>query len=207
MLSPSSFTWEAFATLFTGLAAVIAAYAVARRQTKIIERQLVLQELSFRSDAFDRRASVYNAIRHYISEILHSGTFSRPGFHHYERYIEAVETVGFLFSQRLSLEIRALDEFVDEVLRHASYAEAPTNFDDSESWENAKAVRDRKVIELRRRFTGLPSLFEREMSLKVVREGLAEYVTSNRDNDKPDEIGVPNSSSPVLREIARRDRQ
>ena len=51
----SAFSWEAFATLATGLAAVGGAVWILMRQQLSLDRQVELQELKLRSDLFDRR--------------------------------------------------------------------------------------------------------------------------------------------------------
>jgi hypothetical protein len=189
MIHWESFTWEAFATLVTGLAAVIAATVVARRQSRIIERQVILQELAFRSDVFDRRVEVYNAIHRYVGEIVFSGNHEPPHLDMFAEYFDAIETSRFLFSNRLHLELKALRAFVDDFLSHAGYANERRNFNEVAGWETARAELDRRAIELRRRFQALPSLFEPELSLKVPQASIDAYVTSTNDDDTPDEIG------------------
>lgn len=70
----SAFSWEAFATLLTGLAAVIAAWSIGHRQLKIQEqnqrfheaqtsRDFGLREQAFRNELLDRRLECIAIIR------------------------------------------------------------------------------------------------------------------------------------------------
>jgi hypothetical protein len=76
----SEFTWEAFATLFAGAGAVIAAFYVAKTQAAI-QKELVgiqqvqagLQSLSLRSELFDRRFQNYSVVRDFLGLVLREG--------------------------------------------------------------------------------------------------------------------------------------
>ncbi len=65
-----AFSWEAFATLATGFAAVFAAYQLGRRQVVIQETQAKLQELTLRSELFDRRYRIYERVKLNIDKLL-----------------------------------------------------------------------------------------------------------------------------------------
>ena len=65
----SDFSWEAFATLATGLAAVIAAWNLGRKQIEIQKAQVDLQRLTLRSELFDRRYKLYEATRIFLFNI------------------------------------------------------------------------------------------------------------------------------------------
>lgn len=71
------FTWEAFATLVTGLSAVLGAILIGlrqvviqRRQTEIQLRQTRLQEAELRAGLFDRRYRVFERTAQFLGEIL-----------------------------------------------------------------------------------------------------------------------------------------
>lgn len=84
MIDFYSFTWEAFATLFAGIAAVVGAVYVgvrqvgisraqkdiAGRQTEILAKQVGLDELKLRAELFDKRFAVYEATRAMIGATL-----------------------------------------------------------------------------------------------------------------------------------------
>lgn len=79
-----SFSWEAFATLATGVLAVGGAVFVGLRQLKIAEKQVdiadrqteimsqqgKLADLEFRRGLFDRRMAVYDATLSYLNSLL-----------------------------------------------------------------------------------------------------------------------------------------
>lgn len=188
MVDWSSFSWEAFATLATGLAAVIAAVVVAKRQLRIIDRQALLQELELRNALFDRRAQAYNSIRRYIGHIVYSGSAKRPDFDIYVPFHEAVESIRFLFSTRLHLEITALAKFVSDLLDHAEYASHPDLLFGSEQHQIAQADLQRRMIELRRRYDALPAMFEREMKLTTTTDSLKDYITGIGDDPLEDAL-------------------
>lgn len=73
-------TWEAFATLAAGLAAVIGATLVGLRQMAISKRQVALQQLELRRLLYDLRRPIYDATRRWLSFILQTGHIpNRPG--------------------------------------------------------------------------------------------------------------------------------
>lgn len=112
------FTWEAFATLVTGLAAVTGAVILGRRQTKISERQIEilaqqtrLSELTLRSDLFDRRMEVYEGVRGYLSHIV---TYAAPPDKELEqKFLAAASAARFLFSA-------GVDQRIDELWKKAN---------------------------------------------------------------------------------------
>jgi hypothetical protein len=65
-------SWEAAATLLTGLAAVLAAYSVGRRQGDISAGLLSIERLKVRTELFERRFAVYEQVRKWLSYILMS---------------------------------------------------------------------------------------------------------------------------------------
>ncbi len=67
-------SWEAFATLITGISAVGAATYVAMRQQEITERQVKLAELTLRSDLFSHRFDVYEVTRKFLGHIVAHAT-------------------------------------------------------------------------------------------------------------------------------------
>lgn len=66
--------FAALLAFIVGIAAVVAAFLVGRRQAEILakqpdiqERQRTLQELSLKADLFDRRYEVYAAVRDWLA--------------------------------------------------------------------------------------------------------------------------------------------
>ncbi len=98
----TGFSWEAFATLATGLTAVAAAWwvgqkqtAISRRQTEILARQVDLDNSRLRSELFDKRFEVYQDIEGVISEVARQG--GPPDWEHQRRYLAAMHRSKFLF--------------------------------------------------------------------------------------------------------------
>lgn len=70
----AEFTWDAFSTLFTGLAAVAAAYYLGKKQIqisaeqiKLSQKQIALSSETLKAELFDRRMEVYEASLDYLA--------------------------------------------------------------------------------------------------------------------------------------------
>ncbi len=95
----SEFSWEAFAALVTGLAAVIAAWRLGKRQTAIQDKQVELQAQALKSDLFARRLENYETVRDFLNSIL-----SKPhdiDSHLQSRFFVALREARFLFSSNV----------------------------------------------------------------------------------------------------------
>lgn len=75
MIDIYSFTWEAFATLATGFAAVVAAMIVGLRQTKILDRQVALAETDQRIALFERRFKIYDDANLFMNHMIQFAGF------------------------------------------------------------------------------------------------------------------------------------
>lgn len=102
-----SFTWEAFATLFTGVAAVVGATVIGWRQSQIMakqtaisEKQAEIEKLNHRSEQFDRRMKVYETAVEWLRHFWAHGSAATGDLHN--RYIWAIETAKFLFRPEVS---------------------------------------------------------------------------------------------------------
>lgn len=91
----SCFTWDAFATLLTGVLAVAGAVWVGLRQTKILDRQTRLADLTFKSDLFEKRAAVFEATAEFLAEILRQAAY--PDRDREVAFIHAMGQARFLF--------------------------------------------------------------------------------------------------------------
>ena len=69
MIYWAAFSWEAFATLATGLAAVGAAVVIGMKQAEIQRVQAGIQSLALKSDLFDRRYSLYDRVKRYLIDL------------------------------------------------------------------------------------------------------------------------------------------
>lgn len=117
MIDWQGLSWEAFATLLTGLAAVVAAVivglrqaaiqreqvAVAARQTQILDRQTALAELSLRKDLFEKRYEVYRATNNLLVKALQEGGFVDYNDPIQQPFLMAKDAAKFLF--RPSVEV------------------------------------------------------------------------------------------------------
>ena len=96
------FTWEAFATLSTGLAAVSAAVYIGRKQSeiqnKLVEVQQVeagLQVNALKAKNFDRRFQNYTIVRDFLIEVLRSS--GEPERQSIDKFLDAHRETRFLF--------------------------------------------------------------------------------------------------------------
>lgn len=106
----SSFSWEAFATLLTGLAAVIAAWSIGRRQLKIQEqaqrfhetqttRDFELSTQTFRNELLDRRVDCITKIRSVSSAWSRN---SRINDEEWQELIVAFQQAQLIFPKSIS---------------------------------------------------------------------------------------------------------
>ncbi|UZK70786.1 hypothetical protein OKW76_07120 [Sphingomonas sp. S1-29] len=77
MMQWSAFDWPTFASLMqaltgliVGLAAVIGAYRIGKRQTRILENQVYLERSKLAHDLFEKRYRVYSAIDRLLRTII-----------------------------------------------------------------------------------------------------------------------------------------
>tara|TARA_R110000787_G_scaffold70728_1_gene157312 strand:+ start:2118 stop:2645 length:528 start_codon:yes stop_codon:yes gene_type:complete len=122
-----SFSWEAFATLTTGLLAVGGAIVIAKlqmhiltRQTEIADRQTdiaagqaELERVKLRSELFDRRAKVVDATRAWFHAFNADGHI--PLDERNTNFREAIAIADFLFRPAVAARLRV---WHDLGLRH-----------------------------------------------------------------------------------------
>tara|TARA_R110002051_G_scaffold75897_1_gene138388 strand:- start:12376 stop:12846 length:471 start_codon:yes stop_codon:yes gene_type:complete len=117
-----SFSWEAFATLATGLLAVGAAVWIGLKQMSITRRQVALENIKLRSELYDRRMEIYGATREWFDAFLQAG--HTPDGDRRQRFVDAVYTSEFLFRPEVSQRLRA---WYDLGVRHAMQERANQN--------------------------------------------------------------------------------
>lgn len=110
-----SFSWEAFATLVTGILAVGAAVWIGQKQIKITNRQVALERLKMRSDLFDRRVEIYGAVRDWFQNFIANGGAENPEMQ--RRFREAIYMSEFLFRSEVTIRLR--EWYVLGVRHHA----------------------------------------------------------------------------------------
>lgn len=64
-----SINWEALATFSAGVAAVLGAVYVGRKQTEIQSRQVALEDLKIKSDLFEKRFATYEATADFLTHV------------------------------------------------------------------------------------------------------------------------------------------
>jgi hypothetical protein len=122
MIDVYSFTWEAFSTLFTGLAAVAGAVYVglrqagiskaqtdiASRQTLILAKQVGLDELKLRADLFEKRFAVYEATRDILSQAMQDSKRPPRGDEREMAFLIAKDQATFLFRPSVGDDLQAI---------------------------------------------------------------------------------------------------
>lgn len=114
----NEFSWEAFATLTTGLGAVAAAAwvglrqtSISNQQTKILDRQTQLAELTLKQELFDRRAKIYNSVQDFIA---YEVTNDPVGHTVPQDYYLAVNTARFLFSPEVTTRLSEVSDKIEQ---------------------------------------------------------------------------------------------
>lgn len=160
------FTWEAFASLTTGAAAVAGAVlvglrqvAITNRQTSILERQTSLEEVKIRVDLHERRMAVYDTAGSYLAAALRE---ARPPSTDIDRKFQnARSDATFLFGPRVNGELKAI--FTTMIRYEAAWKAIDRTRNTSNADDND---REHSLFEaLERHYAGLATLFSEEMSL------------------------------------------
>lgn len=156
------FSWEAFATLTTGLSAVGAAVYVARKQSEIQRAQVAIQDLELRSDLFERRYTVFDGVKFFLLEILRLA--DSPSHEAEQQFLIAMGEAKFLFNDSV---VSSLDEIwkkacqfhaLKQTMKHTYQAEG--HYGEGNPQRAADAI-----AWFSERLKSLPSTFE---ALKLV---------------------------------------
>lgn len=130
MIYWSEFTWEAFATLSTGLAAVGGAVfvglrqlAIAKRQTditegqtKILALQAQLEQMKIRSDLYDRRFAVFDATETYLVAVLNSE--KRATIDAQVAFAKAIDHSRFLFEPAVFANLNGIRKDAEKLFTY-----------------------------------------------------------------------------------------
>lgn len=151
------FSWEAFATLATGLAAVVAAYLIGRRQSAILVRQTDLQaqiareaqaieRLKIKTDLFTHRMTVYEDVRVWLAGLVMSG--NQVDNDAQRAMLAAIDRSQFLFHRVVTERLRNLynDAFVHGAMKEIRKYETATPNDlkrADDAWARLVASSDR----------------------------------------------------------------
>lgn len=107
------FSWEAFATILTGVLAVGAAAWVGRRQLEItsrqndiLDRQANFADLSLRHDLFERRYGVYGDVRDFLYSIVTNGAYPERDLE--IKFFQAIGLSRFYFGEGVRDQLEAI---------------------------------------------------------------------------------------------------
>lgn len=131
MIDWTGLSWEAFATLASGLLAVIAAVivglrqvaiqreqvAVAARQTEILDRQTALAELTLRHELFEKRYAVYAAANNLLFKAVQNGEWVSYNDEVRATFAAAMDKAKFLFRPSVSAALQEIWGKVNEGTR------------------------------------------------------------------------------------------
>ena len=108
MPSPLSIPWEAWATIVSGLAAVLAALAVGLVQQGIARQLAQLEAMKFREILFDRRFEFVTGITEFIGRMQTDKTINEREFAPFKLSVRRAE---YLFSDQIT---KALGDILDQ---------------------------------------------------------------------------------------------
>lgn len=156
MIDWEAFTWEAFATLATGGAAVVAAYKVGKRQIDIQARQTSLQEIALRSSLFDKRYLVFENTRAFLGYILREANSPDPETE--RQFIVSIGESRFLFESAVH---DALDEIWKKSIDyHALKQTMAASFRQHGHHGDGNPAREQEMFSwFSEKFKALPSIF------------------------------------------------
>jgi hypothetical protein len=164
MIYWSEFTWEAFATLATGLAAVVAAYLIGRRQVQIQQAQTHLQERSLRFQLLDRRYSVFDRAEALLLEI--ERTAKGPSRECERNFLIAKGEARFLFDDSVLTGLQEI--WAKSVAYDALCQEMETIYREHGHYGEGNPSRaQEQILWISNRLKTLPKLFE---SMKLASE-------------------------------------
>lgn len=127
----SQFSWEAFATLVVGLAAVVAAWWVGQNQIKIQRRQLRLIENDLKIQLLEKRISCVNDMRElHFAYQQHAKLNPEEMF----RFHKLLEQAQLLYPANVSNKMRAAVDAAFWAQRHLR-----RSFDIRQAGDSAKA--------------------------------------------------------------------
>lgn len=172
MIYWSTFTWEAFATLLTGVLAVGAAVYIGRRQVaisdrqgRILEKQVGLDALKHRSDLFERRFEIYEASARFLGAIVTHA--AEPDREIEMRFLSAMNASKFLFAPNVAADLKEI--WKESCAFFATKSVMRANYDKTGSYgEGMPAKELQQITSLNARLESLSELFGEELRLSDV---------------------------------------
>jgi hypothetical protein len=172
MINWSAFTWDAFATLLTGILAVGAAFFVGRRQVEIsnkqnsiLSEQARLSALTYRSDLFEHRFEVYDATSRFLGTIIAHA--DRPDVEVERRFLIALDRSKFLFAPEVTESLRTI--WKEACAFSATKAQMQANYNRTGSYGDGMPQKElEQITKLHERLENLSDTFGLELRLSEV---------------------------------------
>lgn len=183
-------SWEAAATLITGLAAVYAAWRIGNRQVEITKAQseiqsefLRLEHLKLKADLYDQRLEIFNATRHFIGFII--TVWKVPGIDQndeghplaldvYQEFTRARGAAAFLSSPNVLAKVEAIWEAAEDLSHNKALIDSLIDeLSDQPLDENDDSViaarqrRTRLKTAIQRHYADLAKVFSEDLSLTL----------------------------------------
>ncbi len=155
-------SWEAFATLFTGVLAVAAAFIVGLRQQAIAERQTLIQQRQLASGLFERKFAVYEATLALIKAAIQLRDFPEEAD---AEFLAQKEKARFLFPEQV---VTRLEEIRHKIVLLESYQDQAKDTDSESAREGRREV-SAIVRELRQLYPEVSAIFANDVDMRSVK--------------------------------------
>lgn len=106
MICWSCFSWEALATLLTGLAAIVAAVVLTKRQIEIQRRQTEIQDLLLKTTLYERRQLVRAAVTSFLYAAVAAEPMPQSVL---DKFYVAMDQSRHLFGERVFAELKNME--------------------------------------------------------------------------------------------------
>jgi hypothetical protein len=117
MICWSCFSWEALSTLLVGVAVVLAALVLGRRQIEIQRRQTVIQDLLLKTALYERRQWVQAAATTFLNAALEHGPVSSDVHTNFD---VATFQSKYLFGEEVVTALKAMKRLYSDKTRIAA---------------------------------------------------------------------------------------
>ena len=157
-------SWEAFATLVTGILAVTAAFWVGRRQQKIAERQTLILQRQLSSGLFEKKYAVYEATLALIKEAIQVKDFPEKSD---PEFLAQREKARFLFPEAVGDQ---LDRIRHQIILLEGHRDEAGDADGSSDVARAgRKAASQIVRDLRNLYPQVSKIFEDDVDMKSLR--------------------------------------
>lgn len=148
-------SWEAFATLFTGIAAVAGAVVIGWRQQRIIQGQAEIERLTLNASLFDRRLKIVDSFNKLRQSLKWRASDPSEAL---AEFAKASEVAVFLFPMTTA-------DLISEIWGVATkLVSARTGMDEEANEENKKAIYEAMYRPADQHFDRLTARFFSELA-------------------------------------------